>query len=205
MATAAPAEDDGSIGKDDGVRVPTDELDVEGILTLLASGARRPLRPGTAVTQLDHALQTASSLEHAVSDDPALAVAGLVHDIGHLMPGVGDEEHAQAAADAVRATLGERVAGLVALHVTAKRYLVATDPGYGGVLAADSVDSLAVQGGPLSDAEASRFAALPLAEDAVRLRRADDGGKLEALAVQDLDHWAHRLRQWAERAAAARS
>ena len=70
-----------------------------------------------------------------------------MHDIGHLLPGVGDAAHASAGAEAVRAALGARVAGLVALHVEAKRYLVATEPGYGGGLGPDSVASLATQGG----------------------------------------------------------
>jgi len=60
-------------------------------------------------THLDHALQTASVLRAQFPDDPELAVAGLVHDIGHLIEGVGDAEHAVAGAAAVRVALGERV------------------------------------------------------------------------------------------------
>jgi predicted HD phosphohydrolase len=112
-----------------------------------------------------------------------------VHDVGHLLPGVGDAAHATAAADVVRAALGERVAGLVALHVVAKRYLVATVPGYGDALGPDSVASLGVQGGPLSPGEAAAFAALPLAPAAAALRRADDGAKVEGLVLQDLGSW----------------
>ena len=119
-------------------------------------GRCTPARP---VSQLDHALQTAALLLHRHPDDPELAAAGLVHDIGHLLPGVDDEAHAGAGAAAVRAALGERVAGLVALHVEAKRYLVATEPGYGDELGSDSVASLATQGGSLSPEEAAAFAA----------------------------------------------
>ena len=64
------------------------------IVDLLAGGAHCPCAPGCAVTQLDHALQTAALLERKCPDDAELAVAGLVHDIGHLLPGVGDEAHA---------------------------------------------------------------------------------------------------------------
>jgi predicted HD phosphohydrolase len=168
------------------------------LVELLATGAHRPLHPGTSVTQLDHALQTAALLDHAYPDDPGLAVAGLVHDIGHLMPGVGDEEHADAGAVAVRGALSARVAGLVALHVEAKRYLVAAEPGYDGGLSPDSVASLAAQGGPLSAAEAGAFRLLPLAPGATALRRADDQAKGEGLMVRDLAHWVPLLRGLSE-------
>jgi predicted HD phosphohydrolase len=176
-------------------------LGVEGIVDLLAAGAERPLDRGTSVTQLDHALQTAAALGHEFPDDPELAVAGLVHDIGHLLPGVGDAAHAAAAAAVVRVALGERVAGLVALHVEAKRYLVATEPGYSDALGPDSVVSLGAQGGPLSPGDAAAFAALPLAPAAAALRRADDGAKVEGLVVQDLGSWVPIVRGLSERGA----
>ena len=83
-------------------------------------------------------------------DDVELAVAGLVHDIGHLLPGGTDEAHADDGAAAVRGALGERVAGIVGLHVEAKRYLVATEGDYDGALTSDSVVSLRRQGGALT-------------------------------------------------------
>ena len=73
-----------------------------------------------------------------------------MHDIGHLLPGGTDQAHADDAARAVRRALGERVAGIVGLHIEAKRYLVATEDGYGGVLTRDSVISLQRQGGAIS-------------------------------------------------------
>jgi predicted HD phosphohydrolase len=169
------------------------------LVELLATGAHRRLRPGTSVTQLDHALQTAALLARAYPDDPELAAAGLVHDIGHLVPGVGDEEHAAAGAAAVRGALGERVAGLVALHVEAKRYLVATEHGYCDGLSPDSVASLAVQGGPFAAAEAGAFGVSPLAHGATALRRADDRAKEEGLVVRGLAHWVRLLRELSER------
>ena len=162
------------------------DLSVDDMLEVLATGSEWPLSPGVPVSQLDHALQTAALLAHLQPDDDELAVAGLVHDIGHLLPGGTDEAHAADAARAVRRTLGERVAGTVGLHVEAKRYLVATEGGYGGVLTTDSVTSLGRQGGALSDDEAAAFLAQPFAADAVTLRRADDSGKVEGLVVGDL-------------------
>jgi predicted HD phosphohydrolase len=123
-----------------------------------------------------------------------LAAAVLVHDIGHLLPGGTDEAHATDAARAVRGALGERVAGTVGLHVAAKRYLVATEGGYGGALTTDSVLSLGRQGGALTEGEAAAFLARPWAADAVNLRRADDSGKVEGIVVGDLAGWVPLLR-----------
>ncbi len=179
------------------------DLSVDDMLDLLVTGAGMLLNPALAVSQLDHACQTASRLAHLYPDDAELAVAGLVHDIGHLLPGGTDEAHATDAASAVRRTLGERVAGTVGLHVEAKRYLVATEGGYGGVLTTDSVRSLQRQGGALSRDDVATFLAAPFARDAVTLRRADDSGKVEGRVLGDLSSWAPRLHDVARRARVA--
>jgi predicted HD phosphohydrolase len=185
--------------------VPDLDLDVDGMIHVLATRGDSPLSPGVPVTQLDHALQTAALLAQLHPGDDELAAAGLVHDIGHLLPGGTDEAHATDAARAVRRALGERVAGTVGLHVAAKRYLVATDAGYGGVLTDDSVVSLGRQGGAMTEEEAAAFLALPWASDAVMLRRADDSGKVEGLVVRDLGSWAPLLDDVSRRAAQTRS
>ncbi len=125
-----------------------------------------------------------------------------MHDIGHLLPGGTDEAHANDGARAVRRALGERVAGMVGLHVAAKRYLVATEGSYGGVLTADSVVSLGRQGGTMDEDEAATFLARPWAADAVTLRRADDSGKVEGVVVGDLAGWAPLLRELSRRSGA---
>jgi predicted HD phosphohydrolase len=176
------------------MRTPAD-LGVDEILDALARGGDQPLGPGVPVTQLEHALQTAALLAHAHPGDAELAVAGLVHDIGHLLPDGSDETHAEDAARAVRRALGPRVAGIVALHVEAKRYLVATESGYAGVLAGDSVASLRRQGGALDLGDAERFLDQPWAEDAVALRRADDGAKVDGLEVWELAQWEPTVRE----------
>jgi predicted HD phosphohydrolase len=179
------------------------ELSVDEIVAVLATGAARTLGPGVPVTQLEHALQTATALRRDEPDDPELAVAGLVHDLGQLLPGARDETHADEGAAAVRSALGERVAGIVALHVEAKRYLVATDSNYKVRLAGDSVVSLGRQGGALDASEAADFLRQTWAADAVTLRRADDGGKADGLvvggqAVGGLEGWVPLLRQVSE-------
>jgi predicted HD phosphohydrolase len=170
-------------------------LALDDIVGLLAGAADVALGPGLEVSQLDHALQTATFVGAARPGDAELTVAALVHDLGHLLPGVGDEDHARAGADAVRSALGERVATLVGLHVEAKRYLVATDPGYGDMLAPDSTGSLVGQGGALRRSAASSFRARPLAEAALALRRADDRAKCAGVVVEPLEHWVRLLHQ----------
>jgi predicted HD phosphohydrolase len=179
------------------------DLDVGAIVEVLASGAGHGLGPGVPVSQLDHALQTAALLAHHHRGDDELAVAGLVHDIGHLLPGGTDEAHAGEAAGAVRWALGERVATTVGLHVEAKRYLVATEDAYGEVLTTDSAVSLARQGGAMTGEEAAAFLARPWAADAVALRLADDSGKAGGIAVGNLANWVPLLQEVSRRAGAS--
>jgi len=183
-------------------------LTIDEIERLLASGAVRPVEVADSdtdptaprlsrempFTHLDHALQTAAVLRQEFPDDIELAVAGLVHDIGHLLPGVGDAEHAEVGAESVRVALGERVAGPVGLHVEAKRYLVARQEAYAQELASDSVASLALQGGPMSAEEQQYFERLPHARRALDLRRADERGKVDGLEVAGLGEWMELVR-----------
>ncbi len=179
-------------------------LSVGQIVAVLAGGAARPLGPDQQVTQLEHALQTAAILRQDRPGDVELAVAGLVHDIGQLLPEGRDETHAVDGARAVRAALGERVAGIVALHVEAKRYLVATEATYKEALAGDSVVSLGRQGGAFSSEQTLAFQARPWASDAITLRRADDRGKIEGLGVDGVDEWVLLLGQIAEEGGSVR-
>lgn len=146
---------------------------------------------GDPVDLLAHGLQCADVLRSAYPDDLGLQLAGLVHDVGHAVEGAGD--HASAGAFVVRPLLGARVAGLVALHVEAKRYLAATEDYEFSVA---SRLSLARQGSAMTDDEAAAFRAHPLAEAAIALRRADEEAKVVGREVPGLDTWAPRLRRW---------
>ena len=55
----------------------------------------------------------------------------------------------------------------IRLHVDAKRFLCAREPGYLEALSPDSKRSLALQGGVFDEAQAKAFEALPFASDAV--------------------------------------
>jgi predicted HD phosphohydrolase len=49
--------------------------------------------------------------------------------------------------------------------------------------------SLALQGGPCSPDEVAAFERNPFADEAVRLRRWDDVGKIEGLETPPLEHY----------------
>jgi predicted HD phosphohydrolase len=146
-----------------------------------------PDRSGDPVDLHDHALQTAALLRRSRPADKELQIAGLVHDIGHLLQPGDDAGHADHAAHAVRPLLGDRVAHLVRLHVPAKRYLATSAPGRD--LSAQSTLTLRTQGGPMSPAEAAAFERDPLADDAITLRQADDAAKVVGLDAGVLEDW----------------
>ncbi|ABD11369.1 hypothetical protein CcI156_12890 [Frankia sp. CcI156] len=149
------------------------------------------------VTQLEHARQTAA-LAEADGYDQAAQVAALLHDIGHLLLDEHDAHHNFLAEDLHHEIVGARyltrwfgpdIGTPVALHVKAKRYLVATDPAYANSLSVASTRSLRVQGGPMTGREVDAFLCLPHADLAIALRRWDDNAKRAGVAVPELDHW----------------
>ncbi|MET7985845.1 MULTISPECIES: metal-dependent phosphohydrolase [unclassified Streptomyces] len=154
---------------------------------------------GDPVDLHDHALQTAALLRRGHPSDKELQVAGLVHDLGHLLGPGDDARHADRAADAVRPLLGERVSGLVRLHVAAERYLAATSPGPGP--SPRDTRPPAAPGNPMTPREAAAFEHDPLAEDAVILRQADDAGRVPGLYAGDMEDWRTLLELVAERSA----
>ncbi|MEU0540787.1 HD domain-containing protein [Nocardia sp. NPDC005978] len=175
---------------------------VDELLALLADCADAwdmPDRSGDPVDILDHDRQCAELLRVSFPADAELQVAGLVHDIGHVLVPGDDAGHGRHGADAVRGLLGDRVARLVELHVTAKRYLAAADPAHAAALSPSSQRTLVAQGGPMTAAERRAFESDPDFEAALALRRADDAGKVVGLTVRPLGEW----RQLIERVAAA--
>ena len=119
------------------------------------------------------------------------SAAALLHDVGHftgvisgaeLMNG-RDNRHGDAGADWLAQWFSEEVTEPVRLHVAAKRYLCAVEPGYFERLSEASRYTLTVQGGPMTPDQAAAFAAGAYAGDAVRLRRWDEAAKDPALDV----------------------
>ena len=161
--------------------------DVDALFAVLASGGGET--DDEQVDLLAHGLQCAAILAETAPDDPALQVAGLVHDVGSVLWPGRPRTHARAGAAAVAALLGERVAWLVAHHDQAKRYLVTVDPAYGSQLTPVSVVTLEAQGGLLSDDERAELEAEPWLPDVLTLRRADDAAKVPGRPVPGLGHW----------------
>ena len=148
---------------------------------------------GEAVTQLDHALQAA----HFAAEDGApdeLVVAALLHDIGHLLQATPDDladwhtdaRHEVEGGAWLAKRFSPEISDPVRLHVPAKRYLCATDPGYVAMLSEASIVTLKLQGGLMSASEVAQFETEPFYRQAVQVRRCDDRGKIAGLEIRGL-------------------
>lgn len=144
------------------------------------------------VTLLEHALQTAA-LARVHGAKESQVVAGLLHDIGHpLADVVGGAEDTRIAHERLAASWLARyypaaVTEPIRLHVEAKRWLVATEPGYARTLSAGSLASLDEQGGPMRPDERPQFEAEPFAAAALSLRRWDEEAAVPGLRVAGLE------------------
>jgi [1-hydroxy-2-(trimethylamino)ethyl]phosphonate dioxygenase len=151
---------------------------------------------GEAVTQLEHALQAA----HFAAEDsrpPEWIAAALLHDIGHLLHGHGEDYlargindgHEELGARLLSHGFGPAVTEPVRLHVPAKRYLCATRASYMCLLSPASVRSLELQGGPMTTSEVREFEAHPHFAAAAAIREYDDRAKVVGLATPPLAHF----------------
>ncbi|HXJ94671.1 MAG TPA: HD domain-containing protein [Terriglobia bacterium] len=157
---------------------------------------------GEPVSQKEHALQAAYQAEQEGAP-ASLVVAALLHDVGHLVHQL-PEDIADQGLDGRHESAGEawlarhfppEVTEPVKLHVAAKRYLCKTDSEYLAQLSPASVQSLALQGGPFSDAEVREFEQHRYFREAVRLRRWDDRAKIPGLNVPGLEHYRPALEE----------
>jgi len=126
-----------------------------------------------------------------------MVVAALFHDVGHLVydqdvhlaeDGI-DDKHEESSAKALEPLFGQSVSEPVRLHVASKRYLCTTETDYYSKLAGDSVISLKVQGGLMSEAKLDTFRQNPHHQMGIALRRIDDQAKVPSLEVPNLDSY----------------
>ncbi len=139
---------------------------------------------GEAVMLTEHMLQCAQLAKHSGAPD-YLILAALLHDIGHLIVSDPmqaqdsniDLHHDEIGANWIAQRFPREVSDPVRLHVSAKRYLVATDSSYGNKLSPASTHTLKLQGGPFTAEQCQEFSNLPGAVDAIKIRHWDDQGK----------------------------
>jgi len=169
------------------------ENPVDLLMTVMSSQAGTLNLDG--FSRLEHGLQCAANAERDGAS-AALITAALLHDIGSTvrtdfpdLAGDPDRGHEDIGAELLARWFGPEVTEPVALHVLAKRHLVAVEDGYAGKLSAASVASLEKQGLPLSEDESAAFLAHDYAEDALALRRWDEDAKAPGAATPDLEHF----------------
>jgi [1-hydroxy-2-(trimethylamino)ethyl]phosphonate dioxygenase len=147
---------------------------------------------GERVSVTEHALQAAYFAQIG-SAPPALVIAALLHDIGHLVEHVPsdiadwktDARHEVVGGQWLAKRFGPEVSEPVRLHVPAKRYLLATDDQYITQLSPASLVTLKLQGGPMAAHEIAQFETERYHPDAVRVRRCDDQGKVAGMKTPD--------------------
>lgn len=164
-------------------------------------GARRE-----AISALEHALQCAQLGEWANADE-SLVAAAFLHDIGHFLAAEAvarddriDDRHEMIAIPFLAAGFDAAVTEPIRLHVQAKRFLVRVDAHYARQLSPASQHSLALQGGPMDDAEIDAFEDLPFAREALMLRRWDDQAKTPGRRTPSLDWYLALLHDVRDRA-----
>ncbi len=166
---------------------------------------------GEPVTVAQHMLQAASLAEHTGQSEMVIAAA-LLHDVGHFTGNYGtftmqdteDRYHEANGADLLKGLFPNAVVDCVRHHVSAKRYLCATNPDYYERLTDASKHSLDLQGGPMSADEVAAFAKNPNLEAILQVRYLDDAGKRIGALAKPFSHFAPLLeRLVAEEKAAA--
>ena len=147
---------------------------------------------GAPVSQTSHMVQCAMLAMESISDLPVI-IGALLHDIGQLLKreqfteAMGDYgmiNHEGIGAAYLRSRgFSERVCTIVAHHVSAKRYLVATDRTYQRKLSPASLKTLEWQGGPMTLEEVAAFEKQPYFLDMLNVCRWDEEAKSKEAAL----------------------
>ena len=152
---------------------------------------------GEPVSQMSHMVQSAMLARE--SADQELILGSFLHDIGHLLKhehpnelmgdfGVRDHEGI-GAAYLIERGFSKRIVAVVQMHVSAKRFLVATDEKYASKLSMASTETLKWQGGPMNQLEVNDFKSNPYFEDIIKVRLWDEKAKVFNMPVLPLSYF----------------
>ena len=148
---------------------------------------------GEKVTITEHMIQAAMLAEQNHSSE-SLICACLLHDYGHLIIENPDHlvsksmdgKHEDIAFNFLKNYFKPEVVEPIKLHVQAKRYLC-RNKSYWNILSEASKVSLKLQGGIMSDNEATKFVSLKFHDDALLLRKYDDDGKIPNIRMKKIE------------------
>ena len=147
---------------------------------------------GEKVTMSEHMIQTAMLAEKAKCDDN-LICSSLLHDYGHfviedpkqLVTDKIDGRHEIIGANYLKKFFHNEIIEPILLHVEAKKYL-SRDKKYFNSLSEASKISLKLQGGAMSDLEVKKFEKNKNYENAIKLRKFDEGAKQKNIKIKDI-------------------
>jgi len=151
------------------------------------------------LTMSEHMIQTAMQAEkNKCSGD--LICSSLLHDYGHFVledPNqlVGnhiDGNHEAIGVNYLKKYFSNEIIEPILLHVAAKKYLV-RDNKYFNDLSEASKTSLKLQGGIMSDIEAEKFETNKTYENAIKLRRFDEGAKNLNIKIKKIEDYKELL------------
>jgi [1-hydroxy-2-(trimethylamino)ethyl]phosphonate dioxygenase len=150
---------------------------------------------GEDLTMSDHMIQTAMLAEkNKCSDD--LICSSLLHDYGHfviknpnqLVDDELDGKHEIIGANYLKSFFHHNIIEPILLHVKAKKYL-ARNKKYFNNLSDASRISLKLQGGIMSDFDAKKFELNKNYENAIKLRRFDEGAKQKNMKIKKIEDY----------------
>jgi 2-amino-1-hydroxyethylphosphonate dioxygenase (glycine-forming) len=163
---------------------------------------------GEPVSQASHMMQC-GMLAMNKGEDTELILGAFLHDIGHLlkheqqteaMGNYGVANHEGIGADYLHAKgFSDRICVVVEKHVDAKRYLVATKPGYKEKLSEASLKTLEYQGGPMNETEVALFKQNSFFGDIIKVRLWDEQAKDTKAATLPLNYFAQLMREYLNR------
>ena len=150
---------------------------------------------GEDLTMSEHMIQTAMIAErNKCSDD--LICSSLLHDYGHfvtenpnqLVSDKVDGRHEIVGANYLKNFFHHKIIEPILLHVDAKKYL-SRNKEYFNSLSDASKISLKLQGGVMNDLDAKKFEQNKNYENAIKLRRFNEGAKQKNIKIKKIEDY----------------